>query len=74
MTIIRSRNDEIIYAKENNIPMPQNDDESIRDIGQNLDALCLPRILDVKMIGVVTHVSQLFEFFFKYNTIQFSIK
>lgn len=52
--IFRSRTDEIGYAKENNIPIPQDDDQL--NVQQNLDALCLPKILDVKMTGVITHV------------------
>lgn len=56
----RTRSDEIQYVTENGIPLPQDDAQPNRDIQQNLDALCLPRILDVKMTGAITHVSCLF--------------
>lgn len=52
----RSRYDEIEYATENHIPILQDDNQLNQDDQQNLDALCLPRILDAKMTGVITHV------------------
>lgn len=55
--IFRSRSDEVNYAEENNVPILQNPtDHQNQAVQQGLDELCLPRMLDKKMNGVITYV------------------
>lgn len=55
--VSRLRSDEVNYARANGIPIPEDDVRwTSRDAQQTLDTLCLPRILDVKLNGAITHV------------------